>query len=365
MQRLFELIDTGPTRLHQLSRTLWALCVMFCIAALYSCQRQANAPRNQQVVNLELGVAVWTVGGLDAGSQIEFGTVVGAALGARRTTYVLDGAVHRITALDSAGRVVTAIGRSGRGPSEMLDPRQIQFSNETLQVLDSHNGIIELVMTDDAIQQAVATQLPFQASSFCTMHGRLYAFGLMSGNTIHEFTTAGKHLRSFGSTFGPDHNTLRQVISSEGLLACMPDSKVVVAMSTLLPTVRAFSSVTGRLLWEDTVKSFVPTMMQPIDDNRYWMGSGPDGHAVNRVLAVLTEDLLLAQSSRFSQAADENIVVTCVIEVRVGGCDSARVNLPLIISTHGNTAVTLREGIVPTIGLHALTVSTEQHGRSN
>jgi hypothetical protein len=329
-----------------------AMCGLMLLGA--GCGEDSfNAADQAPVAELSVGNSFWSVGEESGRPETEFGKIVGAALDRDRNVYLLDASTQSIRIFDSTGRFLRSVGRSGRGPGELAQPKaMIHDGEKTLFVLDHVNGITEFHATKDSTTYSKRTDLQIPAWDLCLFDGKIYVFGLHNKQVIHEIDQNGAAARSFGDMFGPaDHATVQEVVSGEGKIACFPRHNVVVVTTRLLPEIRAYNVSNGKLLWSDSLPSFVGIVIQALPEGGYTMMPRREGYAENTVLRGLDDDVLLVQSRRASKVKNAEWVESCLIYVTRQGCSVESHSLPLLRASVDNRAVSILDTLIPVVSL--------------
>jgi hypothetical protein len=301
---------------------------------------------------------LWRKGLVEGDTSQEFGAIVGADFDSSGMVHVLDAGAHVVRSFSHDGHAIATEGGMGSGPGELMDAKAIRYHRNRIHVLDARNGLSTFSVTNQRLQFEHTRQLAIQATDFCFLGNRVFVFGYSQGNTIHEFTQAGRHVKSFGGTFGPNHRSVRQVVSAEGRIACLPDNEVIVSIAKLLPEIRAYRASDGELLWTDSVANFQSVMIQMFEDgNTYAMGpGGPGGYAENVSLHLLGNSMLLTQARRtpiMMAPADPSVevITSCYVSARSGKCVRSTTDLPLFLSIRAGQAIAVEDTLVPVVRL--------------
>ncbi len=93
--------------------------------------------------------------GADSSNGVHFSVVKGIAVDHEGVIYVADQFEHNVRAFDSAGRLLRHIGGYGRGPGELTFPTRLVLSNDTLFVVDSSVGSLNIFRTDGSFLNVV------------------------------------------------------------------------------------------------------------------------------------------------------------------------------------------------------------------
>lgn len=99
------------------------------------------------------------IGGADAvGSEYEFTTIRGIAIGPGGSVYVTQGQEQEIRVYDAQGKYVRAIGRKGGGPGEFTGLGSIGFVGDTLYTTDFQLRRITLFRADGSLISTIGAE---------------------------------------------------------------------------------------------------------------------------------------------------------------------------------------------------------------
>lgn len=272
-----------------------------------------------------------------------FGVLTDAALDTFGNAFLLDKATLNIHEFDSIGRFVKDIGRSGRGPGELSNPRSLFWlPGDSLIVIDEVNGIVVYALNrQGVVPQTRSIPLPFAAQDACRFKSHYIVFAGHSGKLLHEFSDNGTLLRSFGEFLGPTQHPHHQpAFNDMGKVACFPDSDIVVTSSRIFSSIRAYRVSDGRLLWTDSIPGAVPYTVLTTP-KMYSIGQPRSGSDHQYVLRPFTGDQVLAQSRRIQDSTE--VIKTCVLRIRAPGCVFVSKSLPAILVRNRHWAISIKE----------------------
>jgi len=317
---------------------------------------------DSQVAKLTFFDTLWTRGVESGDDTAQFGKLIDAAFDRAGNVYLLDKAAVSIRMFDHAGKFVRVVARSGRGPGELSDPQSmIHDGIGSLYVVDMQNGL-QILDTKNSAGKPLRVKLPFTVRDLCLLDNRLFVFALYQKMVAHELTLSGSLVRSFGEVRGPkDFEFAREAVSSEGKIACMPDSGLVIVAIKYFPQLSAYLARTGRLVWADSLPDFVNWTILATGKS-YTMLQPRTMSDVHFVLRPLTANMVLSQSRRQIRNEDETIS-TCVVDVRNGSCVYRTTGLPALPSTRNGEAIAITETPFPTVSLLRISLASSNDAR--
>jgi phospholipase C len=114
--------------------------------------------------------------------------------------WVADTGSDQIAELAAGGRVLARFGTAGAGPGQLSQPAALTVSGGTVYVADQGNSRIEEFTTAGGYLRSISVATP--AGVALDRKGDIWVSSPSSavGNSIYEFSAAGKQLSSFGST---------------------------------------------------------------------------------------------------------------------------------------------------------------------
>ncbi len=349
--------------------TIWlaASCNHEYDAARLSGQYDTTTPHIAIPDSLHASLTVtdtaWTKG-VQHGEPIEeFGRITDIAFDGGTHYYLLDGASNLIRVFSTEGRAQHVYGAPSPGWPGFADPVAIVHDGiSTLYVLDSTRGLAAISTDRDPIRHMKSTTLDFFGQDLCLIHNRLYVLGWHDGSTIHEYSTSGEHLRSFGDAFGPSGHPVQRIVSAQGKIACLPHQGVVVVVSRLLPELLAYSTRDTSLLWSARIPNFSGVRIDlnpsgmPLGTYRMTVPEG--GAAENAVLRPLTPNTILSQSVLVAPDGHHTMVSTAIFSVATGRPLFASKALPMLVPVSSQRAVIVREVPFPMISVVDLTLGS-------
>jgi hypothetical protein len=162
--------------------------------------------------------------------------------------YVLDRYLKKVDRFDASGVHLATVGKEGEGPGEFSYPSALALWGEAdLYVYDRSNLRLSRFATeDDALTLVEEARVPFSAGAICTLGDRIFAMGLLEGYVVHELSSEGEVVASFGQAEGDD--AVVQEYVSAGRLLCDEATATILAVPLTSPQVRAFAP-SGELRW--------------------------------------------------------------------------------------------------------------------
>jgi hypothetical protein len=191
----------------------------------------------------------------------------------------------------------------------------------SLLVLDEGKGtILRFEIDGDSIVPRGTIRHGFPAHDFCIIDGRVFVLGYADGFLIHELSTDGKVVRSFGRP-EPTPNAAGEVrerinrTQSRGFLTCLAQTRQVLRVAGNRPALSAYD-LTGSVAWRATIPGFHAVVpVTRADGWTVYAGEGNTGW-FHRVLSLFVD----AHTNSF------------IVQITQAGVQSARPNPSLIES---------------------------------
>lgn len=230
------------------------------LLSLVACAPEAPLPPPVSWVEVFAGLDSVPAAVDSAGSADSFGSVDAAVTLSDGGTVVIDG-MNGLVRLLRDGVQIDASGGPGDGPKEFRMIRRAALGRgDSVIVLDQARHRLAVLRADrDSLAWAGDTVLPLPVADFCTIGGRLFFAAQGGAWILHEGTTDGQVLTSFGGPEGDD--LLSQALSGVGTLACSADAQELAFVSMTLGIARIFS-LDGRELRRDSIPGFVRTIYE-------------------------------------------------------------------------------------------------------
>ena len=319
------------TKLRRQDVAALALSALAAIA----CSTQSDNGRGEEApFDLQFGLEdVLTVGDPDA-----FGQIADLVVDAGGNIYVLDGYNKKVLRFAGSGDLLATAGGEGGGPGEFRFPSAIAiFQDTTLFVLDPGN--MRMSAIDVANEQLAFVDditLPVPATDICVLGERLFLLGLSEGNALHEITTQGEIINSFGPP--QDDDPIMQELTSAGYLICDDASGTIVFFPLAFPHVRAFSP-SGEFRWGSELADYHQTVYERSD-----RGIRPRPAASGKVSgavgsALLSSGVVLLQLRVLTATpGGEQSIDSRLLSLDSGTEIGRRDDLPQILHTNGALA---------------------------
>ena len=210
------------------------------------------------------------VGVLEGDDNQIFGKIRDIAVDSKGNLFVLDDQSLTVRWFDNEGRFRGSAGRAGGGPGEFRAPMALALDEvEYVQVLDAaHSRIDTFAPTDSGLTLVNTLRSPLHALAFCRIGSRYFLLAPQAEAVIHEMSSNGDLLQSFGAPIVkiPEnlraHESIMRESGSRGRLCCTraPDRVILVPAAT--PVVRAFSPE-GKLVWSVALANYHASRYEP------------------------------------------------------------------------------------------------------
>jgi hypothetical protein len=198
---------------------------------------------------------------LAIGDEGRFGRISDLIADQSGHIYVLDRYLGKVDRFDASGVHLATVGKEGEGPGEFSYPSALAFWGEAdLYVYDRSNLRLSRFATEgDALTLVKEVRVPFSAGDICTLGDRIFAMGLLEGYVVHELSSEGEVLASFGHAEGED--AVIQEYANAGQLLCDEATATILAVPLTFPQVRAFAP-SGELRWAVELTDYHKTVYE-------------------------------------------------------------------------------------------------------
>jgi len=286
-----------------------------------------SVPATSLAGALRSATVITTIGSSTAsGGSTVFGLIEDLAVGPDGRLYVLDSRLNEVQVFTRGGSPIGRAGEPGVGPGALAAPEAMTLiANRELVIADRYKALKFFDITGDAPVYRGVTELDFIPEDFCVLRNRIFIYGWQADGTfIHEFTTGGKHVKSFGRPYDSP-NLLVQNQLTEGPIECVEDEEIVVAMHEFLPIVYGYSA-DGELVWQSLLQDFkIIDIIEGVRNGRpavvFSYARGEFDRA-ETILPTATSAVVLqivrSDSSSVASRAEYKEVHTYVIDARTG-----------------------------------------------
>lgn len=198
------------------------------------------------------------IGTEDEAGPLMFGQITGVAIDGGGTVYVSDYPVSEIRSFDARGRHLATFGRRGRGPGEFVNPiGLVHDGDSTMFALQQSFGVTELTAKGGRMSLRRTFGVNSGYSSFCFMHGRVFAAAGGDSALVRELDAERREIRSFGAPIHSHENAAVRSFANRGgaALTCDEPTGTVYATSIDMGVIRSYA-LDGTLRWQTTLPDF-------------------------------------------------------------------------------------------------------------
>lgn len=202
-----------------------------------------------------IGVTDAVFGSLNGASSEIIGRI--QSVGAGDSVFlVLDDRMSTLRLHSSTGRLLSEVGRPGRGPGEFDSPKAMTIDDSAVYVLDAVNRVQRFRYGSSSIVLTDVFRMPIESSDICILNGRLFALGISTSDpaVIHEVSLTGQVMSSFGESYRSADPFVRFLLS-EGRLWCDSGADLIVIAFSRVPEIIAFSTA-GHPRWATRIEPF-------------------------------------------------------------------------------------------------------------
>jgi hypothetical protein len=330
------------------------------LALLLTAPPLATAQQPGSSVLPRLASAQIEIGALDFPDEEVFGSISDIGIDSQNRLYILDSQAGRMAIFDARGRHIASTGRKGRGPGELLAPIAMTFApGGEILVLDPPNmRVSSYRMESGTLRSTGSFKTPFPGRDVCTIGERIFVQGLHGGNLIHEFTTKGTPVRSFGAAGDPVHPAEGGTMSM-GYLACSSSGIIYKPRNTSV--VRAFHP-DGRARWQVALNSFTQLQTRPnADGSITFLARDARGVDFASRIFLLGDQFVAIQlrnsSRELDEHGDEVNPRTVVLELGTGRVAAEGRHLPSLADVRGGAAYAVVNSPFPQVRRHPVASS--------
>jgi len=303
-------------------------------------------------------------------SQV-FGEITGVITLPNKSVLVLDAKLGRLSLFSPQGTLLDAVGRSGEGPGEFVDPRLAAVWQDSAFVLDNMlRRVSVFALGRGAITFERSFGIAGWAADACLIGKRLFLLSYADGRVLHEYSLGGTLLRSFGEPIGLDLPITRGG-TIRGRLLCEAETGMIVALARQFGTVAAYSAQDGRKLWATVPGGFTPAQMTPYDGGEGLRIRPGKGGIIDYMVAgvFVAPNLILTQARRVKYTDKSNPSLDVVRSTRTfllhaltgKELTEARSGLPLIVEAGNGHAWTADTTDFPRVVRRRLQVPPQDH----
>lgn len=205
---------------------------------------------------LKMGRTSVSVGTEGAGPAM-IGYPKASVLDASGNVYVLDDANFTVRAFDPRGKLISTVGRNGRGPGDLSQPYSIAHDGDSLLYLaDQLNGLSVYSARNGQLRYLRTMLTTTRPGGVCVVRGRVFVAMGLNDKVVHEISPKGAVLQSFAPTFGLDSNKVVREwgrVAPGNVVRC--DESGGIAVRYLDGDIR-FYELDGTMRWRSKLPAF-------------------------------------------------------------------------------------------------------------
>jgi hypothetical protein len=283
-----------------------------------------------------------------------FGDVADVAADRAGNLYVLDAAARRVRVFARDGAFLAELGRTGRGPGELLGPAALAIdSADRLYVLDAMSQRLEVFGPGPAGHRwERSIRLGFSAGDVCAAEGRLYLLGTGEGRPVREVTPDGVPVRSFGAPPG-GRDPLLSASLAGGYLACSGGG--ILHLPMLTPELHGYSPGVGDT-WRAEIPEYEAVRVEGDGESVTFTAGRSGVHDVAGSAAGLTPEYGIVQVGVLRKGATSpgelTRVKSYVVSRRDGRIRLLRADLPRIVAARDGYAFAVRGDPYPRVEVY-------------
>jgi hypothetical protein len=181
-----------------------------------------------------------------------------SVLDARGNVYVLDDANFTVRAFDPHGKLISTVGRNGRGPGDLSQPYSIAHDGDSLLYLaDQLTGLSVYSARNGQLRYLRTMLTSIGIKDVCVARGRLFVAMSRDDKVVHEISPQGEVLQSFAPIFGLDSNEVIREWSRTGSgikMTCDSETGGVAVLYSDGNT--RIYTLSGAMRWRGTLPGF-------------------------------------------------------------------------------------------------------------
>jgi len=315
-------------------------------------------------LRLNLEKKIVTLGGPGADTAQRFGSIQDVDVDEGGNIYILDSELNQIRLFNSDGKLLSQVGRPGRAPGELAVPMSMEIDKGgNAHVFDAMNQRISTFARNaKGLTFKTALDLKISGSDMCQLGNRYYVVGLRGDKLVHEFSSDGKHVQSFGEAIGGSHPVVRDAMS-RGHILCLPRERQIVVASSTAPDVRAYT-ISGTLLWTMQLSRYRQVMTTIVSPKSVSFSKPPGGNHVTLAAVAASPNVLVVQLGLLSSEPD-NRDGFVRIETRMLSVDSGKEigeqrSLPRLAKMRGSHVLTFDAGHTEGVSLYRFSLQQER-----
>lgn len=291
-----------------------------------------------------------SVGQASGDGSLMFSRVTAAAIDRSGDLFVVDRSLGVVRVFDERGSYKTEFGAGG--PRGLASPEAIAvYGDGRVAVLDKGTpeaAVKQYRRSGQSYQFVGAIPAEANADDLCQANDELFVRATApieaDGKLIWRFASDGSQAGSFGRAY-KTNNVLVRGRMSAGRIACVPTSRMVIAMSDRLPYVWGYTE-SGELKW---VARFADINLPMIEEGFDAQGgffhiSRQKAFDLPITLVPLTPTTVLVQWASVSGGSDGKLTAihSFVIDVRTGNGAYSGSALPQVLTARWPQVITLQ-----------------------
>jgi hypothetical protein len=276
------------------------------------------------------------------GSVTDAGRLIAVAFGRTGDIYTLDDETNYLTQYNSRGSRLSRAGGGGRLAGDLAEPIGVSVGSDGgVQVVDARLGkLVRFRATATGLHFERSDSIGVVGNAFCELGDQAFVLGRRERNPmredslIHEFSTRGNFVRSFGQPFG-EEVPFGQIAFGFGYTLCNASAGEVIVVSRLFPEVRAYRP-NGSLLWSRRLAPFHGARLIVDSPTQVRFGVSPTGFIDENASAFFASDSVLAvqigtRKQSVRGPTEYSPLRTELVDVRTGNLLGHQSDLPLVL----------------------------------
>lgn len=262
--------EQRPSRIPSIVRTAGRRLLVAALLATQSAGLALGQPAPRASGDtIALGASTLVPAGTAAQDE-SFHAISALALTPAATLVVADNRDHRMYVFDTHGRHLVTVPMRSSGGSPVFATALGTDTAATIFVYDQTTQLVHVYsLASGGAVEIRRFKVDVQGAHMCVDGGNVYILGYHDGHIIHQYSSRGHWIRSFGRPFGSTEAVRAEATGAASRLTCARESGLVFAAFSIAaaPGVTAFGT-DGSERWAFAIPDFQSVSVRALPGDR-------------------------------------------------------------------------------------------------